>query len=183
MEQMTQPSPDPVKEAHAYQQQLLSLLGNDDPAGVQSETPAALEAILHDAAQDKRTRPADKEWSVLELLGHFTDAEIVMAGRYRWALSQDGTPVLGYDQDLWVERLRHNDKEPEEPLETFAALRAANLKLWRRSSADDRARSVLHSERGAESYDMMFRMIAGHDRFHLRQMRDTLRQVRAARSR
>jgi DinB superfamily len=180
---MPNPSPDPVKEAHAYQQQLLSLLGNDDPAGVQSETPAALEAILHDAAQDKRTRPAEKEWSVLELLGHLTDGEIVMSGRYRWALSQDGTPVLGYDQDLWVERLRHNDKEPDEPLETFAALRAANLKLWRRASADDRARKVIHSERGPESYDMMFRMIAGHDRFHLKQMRDTLRQVRAARSR
>jgi hypothetical protein len=77
--------------------------------------------------------------------------------------------------------LRHNDKEPEDLLETFTAVRSANLKLWRRSTQDERARYVMHSERGKESYDLMFRMLAGHDRFHLNQMRETLRQVRAGR--
>jgi hypothetical protein len=38
----------------------------------------------------------------------------------------------------------------------------------------------MHAERGPESYDLMFRMLAGHDRFHLNQMRETLRQLRAA---
>jgi hypothetical protein len=180
---VAQPSPDPVTQAGAYQKQLLSLLGNDDPARVQEETPAALRVMFQEAAQDKRTRPAEKEWSILELLGHMTDAEIVVSGRYRWALSQDGTPVQGYDQDLWVERLRHNDKEPEELLEMFIPMRAANLKLWRRASPGDRERAVMHSERGAESYDLMFRMLAGHDRFHLNQMRETLRQIRGAKAR
>ena len=165
--------------AAAYQQHLLSLLGPDDPAAVQAQTPAALRAMLQETAQDKRTRPAPGEWSVLELLGHVTDAELVISNRYRWALSQDGTSVGGYDQDRWVEHLRHNDKEPDELLEAFTALRNANLKLWRRASPDDRARHVMHSERGKESYDLMFRMLAGHDRFHLNQMRETLRQVRA----
>jgi len=181
MEQMAQQLPDPVNQGTAYQQALLSLLGKDDPAVVQAETLAALRTVLQEAAQEKRTKPADKEWSVLELLGHIADAEMVISNRYRWALSQDGTTVGGYDQDRWVEHLRHNDKEPEDLLETFTALRAANLKLWRRSSPEDRARHVMHSERGKESYDLMFRMIAGHDRFHLNQMRETLRQVRSSR--
>src|SRR6266851_2604521 len=56
-------------------------------------------------------------------------------------------------------------------LAVFAALRAANLRLWRRSSADDRQRVAMHAERGPESYELMFRMLAGHDRFHLNQMR------------
>lgn len=173
-------SPD-LKAAAAYQQHLLSLLGGDDPASVQSQTPAALRTMVQEAAQDKRTRPAEKEWSVLELLGHVADAEIVISNRYRWALSQDGTTVGGYDQDRWVEHLRHNDKEPEDLLETFSVVRDANLKLWRRSAQDERDRHVMHSERGRESYDLMFRMIAGHDRFHLNQMRETLRQVRSGR--
>ena len=176
---MSNASPDPVAAAAAYQQHLLSLLGPDDPAAVQAQTPSALRAMLQETAQDKRTRPAPREWSVLELLGHVTDAELVISNRYRWALSQDGTSVGGYDQDRWVEHLRHNDKEPDELLEAFTALRNANLKLWRRASPDDRARHVMHSERGKESYDLMFRMLAGHDRFHLNQMRETLRQVRA----
>jgi DinB superfamily len=172
-------SPDPVSDAAAYQRHLLSLLGDDDPADVQSGTRARLTAVIEESDQDLRRKPDAVEWSVLELLGHFADAEIVMSGRYRWALSQDRPPLLGYDQDLWVQRLKHNQDEPAELLELFGALRGVNLRLWTRSSAEERARVALHAERGPESYELMFRMIAGHDRFHLEQMQATLRQVRA----
>jgi hypothetical protein len=177
---MAKISPDPVTEGRAYQQHLLALLGDDDPASVQEGTEAAVRSVLKDAGSDLRQRPAPAEWSVLELLGHLVDAETVMSGRFRWTVSQDEPPLLGYDQDLWVTRLHHNDDQPEELLAVFSALRAANLRLWRRSSADDRQRAAVHAERGPESYELMFRMIAGHDRFHLNQMRDTLRQLRAA---
>jgi uncharacterized damage-inducible protein DinB len=142
-------------------------------------TEPLLRSVLNDAASDLRRRPAAAEWSVLELLGHLVDAETVMSGRFRWTVSQDEPPLLGYDQDLWVARLRHNDGQPDELLAVFSALRGANLQLWRRSSADDRQRVAMHAERGPESYELMFRMLAGHDRFHLEQMRHTLRQLRA----
>lgn len=174
-------SPDPVTEAAAYQQQLLSLLGDDDPAHVQRETPSKARAMLHDAGVDLRRRPAPPEWSVLELIGHLTDAEMVMSTRYRWVLSQDLPALIGYDQDRWVERLRHNEDDPEELLTTFQGLRTANLQLWKRSSAAERERAGMHAERGLESFSLMFRMIAGHDRFHLDQMRTTLGQLRATR--
>ncbi len=178
---MAKISPDPVTEARAYQQLLLSLLGDDDPAEVQQSTEAALRSVLGDAGSELRRRPAPAEWSVVELLGHLVDAEIVMSGRYRWTISQDQPPLLGYDQDRWVARLHHNDDEPDELLALFTGLRAANLRLWARTSADDRERVAMHAERGPESYELMFRMIAGHDRFHLKQMGETLRQLREAR--
>ena len=178
---MAKVSPDPVTEARAYQTMLLDLLGADDPAAVQAATPTAVASVVRDAGSDLRHKPAPSEWSVQELLGHFVDAEIVMSARFRWTVSQDRPPLFGYDQDLWVARLRHNDDQPDELLALFSALRAANLGLWRRSSADERARVAMHAERGPESYEMMFRMIAGHDRFHLNQMRKTLRQLREAR--
>jgi len=173
-------SRDALAAGRAYQQQLLALLGKDDPARVMELTEPLLRSLLNDAASDLRKRPAPAEWSVLELLGHLVDAEMVMSGRFRWTVSQDDPPLVGYDQDRWVARLRHNDDQPAELLGVFSALRAANVRLWRRSSADDRARVAMHAERGAESYDLMFRMLAGHDRFHLNQMRETLRQLRAA---
>jgi len=148
---------------------------------VLEQTEPLVRSVLKDAGSDLRTRPAPAEWSVLELLGHLADAETVMSGRYRWTVSQDEPPLLGYDQDLWVARLRHNDAQPDELLTVFSALRAANLQLWSRSSAADRQRVAMHAERGPESYELMFRMLAGHDRFHLNQMRDTLRQVRGGR--
>ena len=178
---MATPAPDALAAGRAYQQQLLSLLGEDDPAEVARATASAVQSLLSDAGADLKRRPAAGEWSVLELLGHLVDAEIVMSGRYRWAISQDKPPLLGYDQDLWVARLRHNDAQPAELLAVFSALRAANLRLWRQSTAEDRDRVAIHSERGPESYGLMFRMLAGHDRFHLNQMRSTRRAVRAAR--
>ena len=174
-------SADSLAAGRAYQKQLLALLGDDDPARVLEQTEPLVRSVLNDAGSDLRTRPAPAEWSVLELLGHLVDAETVMSGRYRWTVSQDEPPLLGYDQDLWVARLRHNDDQPVELLTVFSALRAANLQLWRRSSAAERQRIAMHAERGPESYELMFRMLAGHDRFHLNQMRDTLHQVRAGR--
>jgi len=177
---MASASTDSLAAGRAYQQQLLELLGQDDPAEVAQTTPSAVQSLLRDAGADLQRRPAAGEWSVLELVGHLVDAEMVMSGRYRWTISQDKPPLPGYDQDLWVARLRHNEAQPEELLAVFSALRAANLRLWRQSTAEDRDRVAIHRERGPESCGLMFRMLAGHDRFHLNQMRETLRAVRQA---
>jgi hypothetical protein len=173
-------SPDPVSDSAAYQRLLLDFLGDDDPAEVQAVTAAAYRSLVADAGPLLRIRPAPREWSVLELLGHGADAELVVSGRYRWILAHDTPPIPGYDQDLWVDRLRHNDDDPERLLAVFEALRDANLDLWRRTPVADRSRFGLHSERGPESYELTFRLAAGHDRFHVQQARRTLEAVRAA---
>jgi hypothetical protein len=156
---------------------LLGLVGNRDAAEIQSATPDQLAALLQEAGLNLRTRPAPDEWSVVELLGHLLDAEIVLAGRYRWILAHDEPPIPPYDQDLWVQRLRHQDDDPEQMLSLITALRRDHLTLWARTPEAERARFGVHAERGPESYDLSFRMLAGHDLFHLGQMRRTLAQV------
>jgi hypothetical protein len=173
-------SPDPVAEPNAYQAMLLGLVGYDDPAAIQSGTPAAWRALVADAGSHLRVRPAPDEWSVVELLGHAVDSELVSSARYRWILAHDTPAIAAYDQDMWVDRLRHGDADPPEQLQLFEALRAANLSLWRRTPVEDRSRFGIHAERGPESYELTFRLIAGHDRFHLDQARRTLAQVRAS---
>jgi hypothetical protein len=172
------PSPDPIAEPQAYQQHLLGLLGDDDPAEVQSGTVAVWITLLDAAGTDATTRPGPTEWSVAECLAHAVDAEIVMSARYRWIVAHDEPPLLGYDQDLWVDRLPRAGEEPAEHLATLAALKEANVALWQRSTADQRARVGIHAERGPESYELSYRMIAGHDRFHLAQAERALAAVR-----
>lgn len=172
-------SPDPVEDPAAYQEHLLGLLGRDDPAEVQAATPAAWRALLQEAAARVRERPEPDEWSVLECLGHAADAEIVYAGRYRWIVAHDEPPLIGYDQTLWVQRLHHQDDDPERLLALLATLREANLDFWNRSTPRERERVGLHSERGPESLDLSFRLIAGHDRFHLAQGRRALDAAKA----
>jgi hypothetical protein len=170
--------PDPVAQARAYQRMLLAALGSDDPAEVQARGPADARTLVAEAGADLRTRPAPREWSVLLCLAHLADAEIVMTGRYRWVLAHDRPELIGYDQDLWVDNLHADDEDPERLLDQYAALRASNVTLWRGSSEADRARVGLHRERGEESFDLMFRMLAGHDRVHMAQARRALEAVR-----
>jgi DinB superfamily len=171
-------TPDPITEAAAYQRHLLEALGDDDPAVAQAATPARIRALIAAAGDDLRTRPEPSEWSVLECIGHVVDAELVCAGRYRWIVAHDEPELVGYDQDLWVDALRHRDDDVDELVGLFESLRAANLALWRRSSAAEKARVGLHRERGPESYDLTFRLLAGHDRVHLDQADRALATVR-----
>jgi DinB family protein len=171
-------SPDPITEAKEYQEYLLGALGSDDPAVAQASTPAVLRELLADAGDDLRTSPAAGEWSALECLAHITGAEIVYSGRYRWILAHDEPPLIGYDQDRWVSGLPQDRQDPAALLDLFDALRGANLRLWNGSTEAERARAGIHAERGPESFDLSFRLIAGHDRIHAAQARRALASVR-----
>jgi hypothetical protein len=170
---------DPVSEPEAYRRMLLAALGDDDPAAVQSSTLNEARALVDAAGDLLRERPEPGEWSVLECIGHLVDSEIVLAARSRWILAEERPDIVGYDQALWVSELRHNDDDPSVLLDTFSALRRANLELWAQRALEDRDRVGLHRERGPESYVLIFRLGAGHDRIHLDQARRALDAVRA----
>jgi hypothetical protein len=169
-----------VAQAAAYQQSLLAALGDDDPADAAAEAPANIRAMLADAGPHLRVRPAPREWSALLCLAHISDAEVVMTGRYRWTLAHDRPELIPYDQDLWVDNLHSDDDDPDALLRQFEVLRAGNIALWRGASEAQRARVALHRERGPESYDLMFRMLGGHDRVHLAQAHRAIDAARKA---
>ncbi len=173
-------SPDPIDEPKAYQDLLVGLVGTDDPAEVQAATPGLIRELLAETGADLRTRPEPTEWSVLECVAHITDAELIASGRYRWILAHDEPELLGYDQDLWVNHLHQPAEDPDVLLAWWEPLRRANLDLWARTPTAERPRIGLHRERGPESYELTFTLIAGHDRFHLAQARRALDQVRAS---
>ena len=169
---------DPVRDPTGYQQLLLDALGDDDPADVLRATPAAVRALVEEAGDALRTRPEPDEWSVIECVGHVVDSALMTAVRCRWILAHDRPPLVPYDQDLWVQGLRHADDDPEDLLRLFEAVRASDLVLWERSAPEDRARVGIHEERGPESYDLTVRLAAGHDRVHTEQARRALASVR-----
>jgi hypothetical protein len=170
-------SPDPIAEAAAYQRHLLDALGDDDPAAAQASTPGRIRDLVAAAGDQVTVRPEPAEWSVLECIDHVADAELVYSGRYRWILAHDRPELIGYDQDLWVDRLGGNEADLDTLLACFDGLRRANVAMWRAGGEAERARVGLHSERGPESYDLAFKMIGGHDRVHLAQADRALASV------
>jgi hypothetical protein len=171
-------SPDPVADPQGYQRHLLGLLDDDDPAEVQAGTADAFRALIEVASTDASRNPTPTEWSVVQCLAHLTDAEIMVSGRYRLILAHDEPPLLGYDQDLWADALHRPPERPEDLFAFFVPLRSANIALWNRTPEDRRQRIGIHTERGPESYDLTFRLAAGHDRFHLAQAERALDAVR-----
>ena len=169
---------DPVAAPEAYRRMLLAALGEDDPAEVLAEGPAAVRALVGEAGERLRVRPEPAEWSVAECVAHLADSELVVAGRYRWIVAEDEPEIVGYDQDLWVSRLAQIDDDPATLIAVFAALRRWNLELWRSRPDSDRGRIGRHRERGPESFGLMFRLAAGHDRIHIAQARRTLELAR-----
>lgn len=169
---------DPVRSPEAYRRQLLDLLGEDEPATVQAATVARLRGLVGEAGDDLRTRPEPREWSVLECIGHLVDSELTTAARVRWIVAEDQPDIVPYDQDLWVDRLRHAEDDPGDLISLFDALRSANLRLWNTRPPADRDRVGIHRERGPESYGLIVRLAAGHDRFHIAQAERALAAVR-----
>jgi hypothetical protein len=178
MSVFSNPASSTPAETTAYVAALLDLIGDEDPVRVLGQTPAALERFLALPAEIVTRPEAPGKWSIREVIQHLADSELVGGVRLRMMLAHDRPTIIGYDQDLWADRLRYHDVDVRDALEQFALLRRRNMRLWQDLSPADLARVGLHNERGEESLGHMRKLYAAHDLLHLRQ----LERIRATHS-
>lgn len=168
-------------ETAAYVGGLLGLLANQDPIEVLRNTPSALEQFLATVPEQILTVPeAPGKWAVRDVFAHLADSELMGGVRLRMVLAHDRPTLIGYDQDLWSDRLRYAEVDVRRALEQFAVLRRSNLRLWENLSPADLTRVGLHNERGEESLGHMRNLYAGHDILHLNQLDRIRKTVTAA---
>ena len=168
-----------VSDPQIYREKLFKLLGDRNPLEVLAQTASTLgEIVLEHPATVLRARPSEGRWTANEVIGHLADGEWVYGYRVRLILCEDNPTILGTNQDFWVARQRHNEREPSELVDMFRTMRQLNLALWRRMSAADWARAGQHNERGPESLGVLLRMTAGHDLSHLDQITRCIQAVR-----
>jgi hypothetical protein len=162
---------DPPQERAKYSKAILELVGGREPLGILRDTPAAAARAVEGVAPARlRTPEAPGKWSVVQVLQHLADSDLVWGWRMRLILAQDRPALTGYDQDLWADRLHYADADPAQALETLRVLRRGNLALIERATPEDLARVGVHSERGEESAGYLIGLYAGHDLLHLRQI-------------
>jgi hypothetical protein len=164
--------------ASGYVRALLEILGNRDPLDVQEELVPWLRTRLSsvdDATLRRSERPG--KWSVIEVVQHLADSDMVMGFRIRLVLASDRPALQGYDQDLWVKALRYNEVPLATALHQLAGMREGNLILARTLAPAQLERVGIHSERGEESVALMLRLMAGHDLVHRRQIDRILEPV------
>ena len=130
-----------------------------------------LENLVNGLTSEELRRPeAPGKWSILEVMHHLADSELVWAYRLRLVLAEKQPEITGYDQDRWASQLKYREANPEDVLELLGILRKINLRLISSLSDEELQRAGTHNERGEETVEHMIRLYAGHDLVHLNQI-------------
>lgn len=162
---------DATTAAPAYTRALLDLLGNQNPLEVLSVQGPEIARLTRGLTTEELRRPeASGKWSVLQVLDHLTDAEMVSGARLRYILAEDNPIIVGYDQDRWAAQLRYGTADLESLLSELAAFRSRTLRLLRDLTPAELERVGQHTERGPESVGHMMKLMAAHDLVHRRQL-------------
>ena len=116
-------------------------------------------------------KPAPEKWSILEILGHLADIEIVYAYRLRQMLADQNPIIAPMDQDAWARNLGYTDMVAPELVAVYGLNRHHNLRLLRRLKAADLEKSAFHPERKQDvTVARLVEMMAGHGVDHLAQI-------------
>ena len=162
-----------------YTQRILAYADNQAPLRVQQATPKKLSTLIGKLNKSQLTkRPAPGKWSIAEILAHLADTELVGGWRMRMILSQNGTPIQAFDQDMWANTFNYLQRDSKSSLETFRVLRENNLALLKSVPKNLWENYGMHQERGKESIAHIVRMFAGHDLNHLQQIEKIVKPSR-----
>ena len=158
-----------------YAAKLETYTEDKDPLAMQSDAPRILAELIEGVPeQTLRQRPCPGKWSVGEIMGHLAEDEIASSWRYRQMIENSGCALSAFDQDEWARLGDYASWRPSDSLQLFRLLRAANLRMLSRLTADEWSRFGLHAERGKISVRDLVRHMAGHDMNHLDQIRAIL---------
>ncbi|HEU0180219.1 MAG TPA: DinB family protein [Blastocatellia bacterium] len=73
--------------------------------------------------------PGVDRWSILEIVAHLADAELLASARIRRVITQDRPEMHGYKQELWAQSLAYRRQKIEAVSARFALLRRENAAL------------------------------------------------------
>ena len=155
----------------AYIQLLLDTLGDQEPLPIHQSTPTKVRKAIAglDAATLRKPEKPGK-WSILEVIQHLADSELVYGYRLRMIVSHPTPDIQGFDQDLWARELDYQNRDAAQALEEFRTQREANVRLLTSLGPKKLERYGNHSERGKESVAKMMKLYAAHDLVHLQQI-------------
>ena len=166
-----------------YTQRILSYSEGKDALGLQQAAAKKLAALIRGKSRKQLTlQPAPGKWSVAQIIAHLADAEIVIAWRLRQIAATNGTAIQAYDQDVWATTFDYAHRDAKQSLESFRAVREANLTLLKALPRKSWENYGVHQERGNESLAHVVHMVAGHDLNHIQQVERIVKAKRRGRA-
>lgn len=109
---------------------------------------------------------AEGKWTLKEMLGHIIDCERIFAYRITAFARNEKQHLPGFDEDDYVSNARFDARDYEDMIEEFAALRKANLHLFRSLNEGELNRIGTASGREINVRSILF-IAAGHIIHHV----------------
>ena len=133
----------------------------------------ALAEVPEDAWQFK---PEPEEWSVHEIIIHLADSEPNAALRARKLAVEPGGTLMGYDQDVWANKLNYHDQNYEDALQfvKYARLTTYN---WLKTLPDEVfSHTVIHPEYDQPyTFEMWLEIYSSHIPGHIEQIQNNVK--------
>jgi hypothetical protein len=124
---------------------------------------------IHGIRERDLTRSEPDRWSILNVIAHLSDLDLLTNVRTRMILSENRPKLPGFDQERFVETVHARDTLAE-VLEQFGALRRMNLSLVERLSEHELARDGDHPEYGLMTIRQLMNRLQRHQERHFQQI-------------
>ena len=108
---------------------------------------------------------AENKWTIKQLISHIIETERVMAYRALRISKNDGIPLPGYDEDLFVDRTILDHITPEHLKEEFELVRRSNYLLFKGFTSNQMKIRGVASD-SPISVGALLSIITGHSLHH-----------------
>lgn len=112
-------------------------------------------------------RYAEGKWTLSEVLGHLTDTERIMNYRILRIARGDKSPLMGFDENEYVQEASFNERPIADLLEDYQNVRRATISLLK-----GLPQKSLQNKGNANGFEVTVEtiayMIAGHELHHIK---------------
>lgn len=119
-------------------------------------------------------------WSVLQVVCHLADFEIVYADRMKRVIAENNPTLFGGDPDVFATKLAYAQRDLQEELDVICSLRRQVSRFLKTLQATDFERTGQHSVDGPLSLTTLLQRISGHIPHHLRFIEEKAKTLRVA---
>ncbi len=127
----------------------------------------AFEDTLSLSEEVLRFRPFPEAWTIHEHIVHFLESDLAGFHRYRRAIAQPDTQVLGYDEEVWTPALQYHTHDLKMTVELIRLTRSYVASHLRTIAARDwTAFAYTHSSFGRVNLESWLTTYIDHVRFH-----------------
>lgn len=125
------------------------------------------EAVTGLSSMQLRTPAPPGNWSVLQIVCHIADFEVVYADRMKRIVAEDRPTLFGGDPDVFAAKLAYSQRDLEEELDVISSIRRQVARILKTLNVADFERTGQHSVDGPLSLNRLLERISGHIPHHI----------------